>query len=69
MFLRIEHYFDTTTQEDFAESMLMQCKLKDAQPLTIWEKGENENQAELFIAVEYFPNPFSLAKSRSSWSV
>lgn len=52
-----KHYFDTTTHDDFTESMRMQCTLKDAKPLTIWEKGENEDQAELYIATEYYPNP------------
>lgn len=52
-----KHYFQPVTPEEFSESMLMQCNLEDAQPLTVWEKGESEEQAELYIAVEYFPGP------------
>jgi hypothetical protein len=52
-----KHYFQPVTPEDFAESMQMQCSLENAEALTIWEKGENEDQAELYIAVEYFPHP------------
>jgi hypothetical protein len=51
------HYFQSVTNADFAESMLMHCTLEGAAPLTIWEKGENEDQAELYKAVEYFVNP------------
>lgn len=52
-----KHYFQPVTPEEFAESMLMQCSLEDAENLTIWEKGESEEQAELYIASEYFPHP------------
>lgn len=51
------HYFQPVTPEEFAESMLMQCSLENAETLTIWEKGETEEQAEQYIAVEYFANP------------
>ncbi|MDO9181754.1 MAG: PilZ domain-containing protein [Bacteriovorax sp.] len=50
-----KHYFQPATIEDFTESMLMQCSSENAQPLTVWEKGENEDDAELYIAVEYLP--------------
>jgi hypothetical protein len=52
-----KHYFQVVSNEEFAESMLMHCQLEEAQHLTIWEKGESEDQAELYEAVEYFPNP------------
>lgn len=52
-----KHYFQAVSPTEFAESMLMHCTLEGAAPLTIWEKGESEDQAELYIAVEYFPNP------------
>ncbi len=52
-----KHYFQAVDPKEFAESILMQCNLEDAQPLTIWEKGESEDQAEQYIAIEYFPNP------------
>lgn len=52
-----KHYFQPAEAEEFAESMLMQCSLENANPLMIWEKGENEDQAELYKASEYFPIP------------
>jgi len=45
------------SDEDFTESFLMHCELANSPPLTIWEKGENEDQAELYVAENYFPNP------------
>lgn len=50
-----KHYFDTAAPDDFAQSMLMQCGRTEAQALTIWEKGENEDQAELYLAKSYNP--------------
>lgn len=52
-----KHYFQQASLEEFTESMLMHCNLEEAQPVTIWEKGEDEEQAELYIAIEYFPHP------------
>ena len=52
-----KHYFQPVPHAEFAESMLMQCSLEGAEPLTIWEMGESEEQAELYIAVDYFPHP------------
>jgi hypothetical protein len=52
-----KHYFQPVSFEEFAESMSMQCSLEDAQPLTIWEKGEDESKAELYVATEYYPHP------------
>jgi hypothetical protein len=52
-----KHYFKRVTPEDFAESMLMLCSYEKALPLTIWEKGEDEDRAELYLASEYFPHP------------
>lgn len=51
------HYFQVAPDAEFAESMLMHCTLDDSPALTIWEKGENEDQAEIYEAVEYFPHP------------
>ncbi len=51
-----KHYFQTATPEEFAESLLAQCNKEDAQPITIWEKGEPEEQAELYEAIDYLPN-------------
>lgn len=52
-----KHYFQAVTNEDFSETVLMQCSLDNAQPVTIWEKGEDESQAEQYIAIDYFPHP------------
>jgi hypothetical protein len=51
------HYFQVASHEEFTESVQMQCSLDNAPSITIWEKGENEDQAELYKAIEYFPNP------------
>ncbi|MFA6237576.1 MAG: PilZ domain-containing protein [Bacteriovorax sp.] len=51
------HYFQSVSDEEFAESMMMQCTLEEAESVTIWEKGENEDQAEIYRASEYFPIP------------
>lgn len=52
-----KHYFQVAPHEEFTESMHMHCTLENAALLTIWEKGESEDNAELYQAVEYFPNP------------
>jgi c-di-GMP-binding flagellar brake protein YcgR len=52
-----KHYFQPVSGEEFAETMAMQCTLENAPPITIWEKGENEEDAELYSPLEYFPNP------------
>lgn len=51
------HYFAVAAHEEFNETMQMHCTLDDSPPLTIWEKGEDEDMAEIYEAVEYFPNP------------
>ena len=52
-----KHYFQVASHEEFIESMLMHCTLESSPPLTIWEKGEDEEQAEIYEAIEYYPNP------------
>lgn len=52
-----KHYFQVVSPEEFAESMLMHCNQEEAQHITIWEKGESEELAELYEAVDYFPHP------------
>lgn len=52
-----KHYFQVASHEEFAESMLMHCTLESSPPLTIWEKGEDEEAAEIYEAIEYYPNP------------
>lgn len=51
------HYFQVAPHAEFTETMNMQCTLDDSPALTIWEKGEDEEAAEVYQAVEYFPNP------------
>jgi hypothetical protein len=48
-----KHYFQPITHEDFAEIMLVQCSKENAPSVTIWEKGESEDLAELYTAVKY----------------
>ncbi len=52
-----KHYFKVVSHEDFAETMGMHCTLEGAPPLTIWEKGESDDDAEIYEAIEYYPNP------------
>lgn len=51
------HYFQLATHDEFTESVRMQCSLDDAPHITIWEKGESEESAELYKGIEYYPNP------------
>jgi hypothetical protein len=52
-----KHYFQTVPHDEFSEVIQLHCNLEEAQHLTIWEKGESEEEAELYEAVEYFPHP------------
>jgi hypothetical protein len=52
-----KHYFQLASHEEFTESIQMQCTLNEAPPITIWEKGEDEDHAELYQPVQYFPHP------------
>ena len=52
-----KHYFQVASHDEFAESMLMHCTLENSPPLTVWEKGEDEDLAEIYEAVEYYANP------------
>jgi hypothetical protein len=52
-----KHYFQVVTNEEFTESILMHCNSEESQHLTIWEKGESEDLAELYEAIDYFPHP------------
>ncbi len=51
------HYFQVASHDDFIETMQMHCEIEDSPPLTVWEKGDDEDQAEIYEATEYFPNP------------
>ncbi len=50
-----KHYFALAVAEDFTQTMKMHCTQNHSPPLTIWEKGEPEDDAEIYEAVEYFP--------------
>ena len=52
-----KHYFQVASHEEFAESMLMHCTLENSPPLTVWEKGETEDDAEIYEAIEYYAHP------------
>jgi hypothetical protein len=52
-----KHYFQLASEDEFKESIQMQCSLEEAPAFTIWEKGENEDQAEQYRPIEYYPNP------------
>ncbi len=51
------HYFQVAPEDEFTESINMHCTLENAPPITVWEKGETEEQAEMYVALEYFPHP------------
>jgi hypothetical protein len=55
-----KHYFQVVAHDEFSQSILMQCKLDEAQLLTVWEKGEQEELAELYQAIDYNPNTKTL---------
>ena len=48
-----KHYFQVASADEFAESMALHCVLEVSPPLTIWEKGEEEDEAEIYEAIEY----------------
>ena len=52
-----KHYFQVASHEDFAEALQLQCTLENGPPLTIWEKGESEELAEIYELIEYLPIP------------
>lgn len=51
-----KHYFQVASNEEFAQTMLMHCSQEDSRALIIWEKGEDEDDAEIYEAVDYFAN-------------
>lgn len=51
-----KHYFQPIDSAEFAEAMLLHCTQVDADPVVVWEKGEAEEQAELYKATEYLPH-------------
>ena len=50
-----KHYFQPASNDEFAESMKQQCTLKDQPPLSVWKKGEPEDDVEIYEAVDYSP--------------
>jgi hypothetical protein len=51
-----KHYFQVASHDEFVESMLMHCTVENSPPLTVWEKGEDDELAEIYEAIEYFAN-------------
>ena len=49
-----KHYFQVASHQEFVESMKMHTTLKNSPPLTVWEKGETEDDAEIYEVIEYF---------------
>ena len=49
-----KHYFQIASHLEFVESMKMHTTLKNSPPLTVWEKGETEDDAEIYEVIEYF---------------
>ncbi len=50
-----KHYFHVATHSEFAESMKMHCSIDNSPTLTIWEKGDTDEEAEIYGAVDYNP--------------
>lgn len=50
----LKHYFRLAIEEEFIESMKMHSIVKNSPPLTVWEKGESEDDAEIYEVIEYF---------------
>ncbi len=51
-----KHYFQLATHDEFVESMKLHTAVKHSPPLTVWEKGESEDDAEIYEVIEYFPD-------------
>ena len=51
-----KHYFKTILETEFAETMQRICSVDKHEPITIWEKGEDEDLAELYIPFDYNSN-------------
>lgn len=50
-----KHYFELASKEDFTHTMNRHCSQEHSPPITIWEKGEPEDDAEIYEANEYNP--------------
>ncbi len=50
-----KHYFQPVDLDEFGQQMLIFCQTKGSQTVTVWERGENEDQAENYIAEDYDP--------------
>jgi hypothetical protein len=50
-----KHYFHVASHVEFIESMKTHCSVENSPSLTIWEKGESDEDAEIYGAVAYNP--------------
>lgn len=50
-----KHYFQVASHIEFIESMKTHCSIEDSPTLTIWQKGETDEEAEIYGAVSYSP--------------
>ena len=57
------HYFQLASHEEFIESLKVHSTLNKSPPVTVWEKGEPEDDAEIYEVVEYLSD-FKIIKLR-----
>jgi hypothetical protein len=50
-----KHYFYIASLAEFSERMKLHCQVETSPSLTIWEKGDSDEEAEIYGAVEYIP--------------
>jgi hypothetical protein len=50
-----KHYFYVATLAEFSERMKEHCSIESSPSLTIWEKGDTDEEAEIYGAIEYIP--------------
>jgi hypothetical protein len=48
-----KHYFQPVDHDEFGQQILIYCQTKGSQTVTIWERGESEDQAEGYVAIDY----------------
>lgn len=48
-----KHYFYVADLKEFNERMQIHCSVETSPSLTIWEKGDNDEVAEIYGAIEY----------------
>jgi len=48
-----KHYFQTTSEKELAEALSKKFEGKQSFPITLWEKGEEEKDAEIYNLFEF----------------